>query len=68
MDKQSPDKKIKDPDTVVNQVVGSLNIEGMKVPEDEKEILKKIASGELDADQVADEIVRKALQDNPADD
>ena len=53
-------------DFVVEQAVGSLNIEGIRVPDDEKEILRKIANGELDADEIADSIVAKAIAANAA--
>ena len=46
---------------LVEQVIASMNIEGIKIPEDEKEILRKIANGELDADEVAEAIAKKAL-------
>lgn len=59
-EKPNPD----DPDFIVEQVVGSLNIEGIRVPDDEQEILRRIARGEIDADDYADEIVRQALHEN----
>ncbi|WP_299588748.1 antitoxin VbhA family protein [uncultured Microbulbifer sp.] len=58
---RSKDKKAEE---LVERAIASLNIEGIRVPEEEKEILRKIANGELDADEVADEIVRKALKDS----
>ena len=60
------DKKIdpKDPDFIAEQVESSMNIEGFKLPEEERETLKKIVKGELDPDEVADAIVRKVLDEN----
>ena len=53
-------KDSKSAEELVEQVVASMNIEGIRVPEDEKEILRKIASGELDADEVAEAIAKKS--------
>ena len=61
---ETPKQTKDDEDYVVEQTVASLNIEGMRVPDDEKEILKKIASGELDADEVADAIAKKAIAES----
>ncbi|WP_062270756.1 hypothetical protein [Endozoicomonas arenosclerae] len=60
------DKKIdpKDPDFIAEQVEGSMNIEGFKLPEEERETLKKIVKGELDVDEVADTIVRQVRDEN----
>ncbi|MGH1470369.1 MAG: antitoxin VbhA family protein [Cellvibrionaceae bacterium] len=53
-------------DSTAEQAIASLNIEGMRVPDSEKEILRKIAAGELNADEVVDAIVedktRKSLE------
>lgn len=57
-------QKAKTPEEIVEQAIASLNIEGIRVPEDEKEILRKIAAGELDADEVADAIAKQALENS----
>lgn len=57
-------KDSKSAEELVEQVVASMNIEGIKIPEDEKEILRKIANGELDADEVAEAIAKKALENS----
>lgn len=57
-------KDSKPAEELVEQVVASMNIEGIKIPEDEKEILRKIANGELDADEVAEAIAKKALENS----
>lgn len=49
---------------LVEQAVASMNIEGIRVPDDEKEVLRKIATGELDADEVAEAIAKKALENS----
>ncbi|CAA0123350.1 Uncharacterised protein [BD1-7 clade bacterium] len=51
-----------DPEFQVEQTIGSMNIEGIRVPDDEKEVLKMIAEGKLDADEIADAIARQALE------
>lgn len=63
---ESNDKHSKSADEMVEQAVASMNIEGIRIPEDEKEILRKIANGELDADEVAEAIAKKALEDSKA--
>ncbi|MGH1469975.1 MAG: antitoxin VbhA family protein [Cellvibrionaceae bacterium] len=55
-------EKSNTPEDMVEQAIASMNIEGIRIPEDEKEVLRKIASGELDADEVAEAIVNKALE------
>lgn len=65
MSKDKVDKgKSKTAEELVEQAVASMNIEGIRVPEDEKEILRKIANGELDADEVAEAIAKKALENS----
>ena len=56
----------KSTEELVAQAIASMNIEGIRIPEDEKEILRKIASGELDADEVAEAIAEKAIENAKA--
>jgi len=66
-DKENSQKKSKNAEELVEYAVASLNIEGIRVPDDEKEILRKIANGELDADEVADAIAQKAIKQSIID-
>ena len=61
-DKDTSQKKSKTAEELVEYAVASLSIEGIIVPDDEKEILRKIANNELDADEVADAIAQKAIE------
>ena len=61
-DKDASQKKSKTAEELVEYAVASLSIEGIIVPDDEKEILRKIANNELDADEVADTIAQKAIE------
>ncbi len=61
-DKDNSQEKSKTAEELVENAVASLSIEGIIVPDDEKEILRKIANGELDADKVADAIAQKAIE------
>ena len=65
--KENSQKKSKTAEELVENTVASLSIEGIRVPDDEKEILRKIANGELDADEVADAIVQKAIEQSIID-
>jgi len=65
--KENSQKKSKTAEELVENAVASLSIEGIRVPDDEKEILRKIANGELDADEVADAIVQKAIEQSIID-
>jgi hypothetical protein len=61
-DENNSQEKSKTAEELVEYAVASLSIEGIIVPDDEKEILRKIANGELDADKVADAIAQKAIE------
>jgi hypothetical protein len=61
-DKDTSQKNSKTAEELVEYAVASLSIEGIIVPDDEKEILRKIANNELDADEVADAIAQKAIE------
>lgn len=61
---ESDKEDSKSPEELVEQAIASMNIEGIRIPDDEKEILQKIATGELDADEVADAIAKKAIENS----
>ena len=61
-DENNSQEKSKTAEKLFEYAVASLSIEGIIVPDDEKEILRKIANGELDADKVADAIAQKAIE------
>lgn len=66
-DKDNSQEKSKTVEELVENAMASLSIEGIRVPDDEKEILRKIAGCELDADEVADAIVQKVIKQSKID-